>query len=241
MPARDRRRRDRISVVGGADLVADDGVLVGYPAERGLPGPLYLGPGAVLRSGTVLYTGSRIGRRLSTGHGVVVREECEIGDDVSIWSGSVVDYGCRLGAGVKVHANCYVAQYSELEEGAFLAPGVSFANDVLPGHPVSADLMLGPSIGAGAQLGVNVTVLPFVRIGAGCVVGAGSVVTRDLPDGTLAFGNPARVTGPAARAATEVLARVSGSPTLRARLRARPGPAGDGGTGASGREPGGDR
>lgn len=203
---------------GGAGLVADDGVLVGYPAGRGRPAPLELGFGAVLRSSTVLYTGSRIGRGFTTGHGVVIREECEIGDDVAVWSGTVIDYGCRIGNGVKIHSNCYVAQYSEIEDGAFLAPGVSFANDIFPGDPVSADLMLGPSIGAGAQLGVNVTVLPFVRVGAGCVVGSGSVVTRDLPDGTLAYGNPARVVGSADRTPDEIRARLAGSPALRARL-----------------------
>jgi acetyltransferase-like isoleucine patch superfamily enzyme len=55
--------------------------------------------------------------------------------------------------------------------------------------------MSGPSIGAGARLGVNVTVLPFVRIGAGALVGAGATVTRDLPDGCVAYGTPATVHG----------------------------------------------
>ena len=55
--------------------------------------------------------------------------------------------------------------------------------------------MSGPYIGPGAQIGVNVTLLPFVRIGAGAMIGAGSVVTRDIPDGAVAFGNPAAVHG----------------------------------------------
>jgi acetyltransferase-like isoleucine patch superfamily enzyme len=53
--------------------------------------------------------------------------------------------------------------------------------------------MAGPKIGAGAQIGVNVTILPFVRIGAGALIGAGSVVTRDIPAVVVAFGNPATV------------------------------------------------
>ncbi len=174
---------------------ADPGVQIGYPPERAVDPALTLGPDARLRSGTILYGGSVIGERLQTGHNVVVREQCEIGDDVSIWSNTVVDYGCRIGNGVKIHSNCYVAQYTEIGPGAFLAPGVTIANDLYPGRPESAELMSGPSIGAGAQLGVNVTVLPFVRIGDGCLVGAGSVVTRDLPPGVVAFGNPARVRG----------------------------------------------
>ena len=74
-----------------------------------------IGPARRLRSGTVLYAGSRIGERFQTGHHVVVREECEIGDDVSIWSNTVVDYGCRIGDRVKIHSNCYVAQFTEIE------------------------------------------------------------------------------------------------------------------------------
>jgi acetyltransferase-like isoleucine patch superfamily enzyme len=174
-------------------FVADDGVHVGYPVSRGGTAPLILGAGARLRSGTVLYDGTTIGPRLQTGHGVVVREHCEIGADVSIWSNSVIDYGCRIGDRVKIHCNCYVAQYSELEDDVFLAPGVTIANDLYPGDERSAAVMAGPRIGAGAQIGVNVTILPFVRIGAGALVGAGSVVTRDIPAGVVAFGNPAVV------------------------------------------------
>jgi acetyltransferase-like isoleucine patch superfamily enzyme len=170
---------------------ADHGVLVGYPVSRASAEPLVLGAGARLRSGTVLYDGSTIGRGLQTGHGVVIREACEVCDDVSVWTNSVIDYGCRIGDRVKIHCNCYVAQYSELEDDVFLAPGVMIANDLYPGDRRSAQLMAGPRIGAGAQIGVNVTILPFVRIGAGALIGAGSVVTRDIPAAVVAFGNPA--------------------------------------------------
>jgi acetyltransferase-like isoleucine patch superfamily enzyme len=177
----------------GLPMTADQDVVIGYPVSRTDVDPLVLGAGARLRSGTVLYDGTTIGRCLQTGHGVVVREACEIGDDVSIWSNSVVDYGCRIGDRVKIHCNCYVAQFTELENDVFLAPGVIIANDLYPGDQRSARLMAGPRIGARAQIGVNVTVLPFVRIGAGALIGAGSVVTRDIPDAVVAFGNPAVV------------------------------------------------
>ena len=180
-------------------MTADPGVLVGYPVSRTGAGPLVLGPGARLRSGTVLYDGTTIGRCLQTGHGVVIREGCEVGDDVSVWSSSVIDYGCRIGDRVKIHCNCYIAQYTELEDDVFLAPGVTIANDLYPGDGRSAQLMAGPRICAGAQIGVNVTILPFVRIGAGALVGAGSVVTRDIPAGAVAFGNPAVVRGAVAK------------------------------------------
>ncbi len=182
-----------IAEPGPVPVKADPDVIVGYPVSRGAGGPVLIGPGARLRSGTVLYDGTRIGCGLQTGHGVVIREDCEIGDDVSVWSNTVIDYGCRIGDRVKIHCNCYVAQFTELGDDVFLAPGVTIANDLYPGDERSAALMAGPWVGPGAQIGVNVTILPYVRIGPGALVGAGSVVTRDIPARVVAFGNPAVV------------------------------------------------
>jgi acetyltransferase-like isoleucine patch superfamily enzyme len=169
----------------------DVDVIVGYEVGRLTTTPLSMGRDARLRSGTVIYAGSRIGDRLETGHGVVIREETMIGDDVSIWSHSVVDYGCVIGDRVKIHCNCYVAQFTEIAQDAFLAPGVTIANDLYPGRPGSAEPMQGPRILAGAQIGANATILPYVTIGAGAMIGAGAVVTKDVPDGMLAYGCPA--------------------------------------------------
>ena len=176
-------------------LHADASAIIGYLSARTTPHDLALGPDAHVRSGTVVYLGSTIGARFQTGHNVIIREDCLIGDDVSVWSNSVVDYGCRIGDRVKIHSNCYIAQFTEIQDGAFLAPGVTIANDLYPGQSTSAAMMSGPQIGAGAQIGVNVTILPFVRIGAGCLIGAGAVVVRDIPAGCVAFGNPATVRG----------------------------------------------
>lgn len=199
----------------------DDGVLLAYRPPRPVPRPLRLGPGARLRSGTVLYDGSTIGPGLETGHHVVIREDCEIGAYVSVWSGSVIDYGCRIGDGVKIHTNCYVSQYTDIRRGAFLAPGVTLANDLYPGQDDSAQVMAGPVIGEDAQLGVNVTVLPYVRIGAGCLVGGGSVVTRDLPPGSVAYGSPAVVKG-RVEELTPVDRRVARSPGSHSGLQLVP-------------------
>jgi acetyltransferase-like isoleucine patch superfamily enzyme len=179
----------------GSGLNADSQVILGYPPARPVQGPLVIGPDARVRSGTVLYAGSVIGARFESGHNVVVREQCRIGNDVCLWSGTVIDYGCRLGHSVKVHCNCYVAQFTDIGDDAFLAPGVTIANDLYPGDSASAAVMSGPSIGAGAQIGVNVTILPFVRIGAGALIGAGATVTRDVPERAVAYGNPAVVHG----------------------------------------------
>jgi acetyltransferase-like isoleucine patch superfamily enzyme len=176
-----------------ATWTADPGVIIGYPIPHRPGQPLHLGPGARLRSGTVLYDASHIGSHLETGHGVIIREDCHLGDHVNVWSHTVIDYGCRIGNHVKIHANCYIAQYTQLDDNAFLAPGVTIANDLYPGDHRSAQLMTGPHIGAGAQIGVNVTILPYIHIGAGAMIGSGSVVTRNIPPGMLAYGNPATI------------------------------------------------
>lgn len=198
----------------------DPGVLLDYPSDRGEFAELELGGGARLRSGTVLYRGSTIGARLRTGHGVVIREQSVIGDDVAIWSNSVVDSGCRIGSRVEIHANCYVAQYTVIDDDAVLAPGVVIANDLYPGVPGSQTFMTGPHIGAGARIGVNVTLLPFVQIGVDALIGSGSVVTRDVPAGAVAYGSPARVHGSVADL-VDIIERVAPADDGQDRFRLR--------------------
>jgi acetyltransferase-like isoleucine patch superfamily enzyme len=169
-------------------------VWLGYLPGRPLPDQtLTIGEHAVLRAGTIVYAGSVIGPGLETGHHVVIREENRIGARLRIWNNSTIDYGCRIGAGVKIHTNCYVAQFSTLEDEVFLAPGVTIANDKYPGWEGAPVGLVGPTNRRGAQIGVNVTILPGVTIGAGAVVGAGSVVTRDIPAGVVVVGNPAAI------------------------------------------------
>ena len=190
-------KRDPECVVDlGKGSVVDVGVILGYRPARGKNiDTLKIGEGARIRSGSVIYAGSVIGDDLQTGHNVVIREENLIGDGFSIWNNSVIDYGCKIGVGVKIHCNCYVAQFTVIEDFVFMAPGTTIANDIHPGCELSSKCMRGPHIGKGAQIGVNVTLLPFVEIGEGCLVGGGSVVSKDLPAHTLAYGNPARVVG----------------------------------------------
>jgi acetyltransferase-like isoleucine patch superfamily enzyme len=189
-------RKGRPAVQLGKGCVVDIGVTLGYPAARGKnTDKVLIGDGARIRSGTVIYGGVMIGNNLQTGHNVVIREENEIGDGFNIWNNAVIDYGCKIGKGVKIHCNCYVAQFTVLEDSVFLAPGVTIANDIHPGCAMSGECMRGPHIHKAAQIGVNVTVLPFVEIGEGSLIGGGSVVTKDIPPFSLAYGNPARVVG----------------------------------------------
>ncbi len=195
-PTGDPLRRDWDSAPLAEDIFlgeghqVDPGAILGYLTGRKIESQvLRIGPRARIRSGTVLYAGSTIGAGLETGHNVVIREENVIGDNLNIWNSSTIDYGCQIGDGVKIHCNVYVAQFTILEDDVFLAPGVMVANDP---HPLCAHHLKGPTIRKGARIGINVTLLPGVVVGEGAMVGAGSVVTRDIPPFTVAYGSPAR-------------------------------------------------
>ncbi len=181
-------------VVLGNDCSVDEGVRLGYRTGRKIDSHiLVIGDNACIRYGTVIYGGSTIGKRLQTGHNVVIREENQIGDNFNIWNSSTIDYGCKIGNNVKIHCNCYVAQFTVIEDNAFMAPGVTIANDIHPGCEHSQECMKGPHIEQGVEIGVNVTILPFVRIGAHSVIGSGAVVTKDIPPCSVVVGNPGRV------------------------------------------------
>ena len=177
----------------GEDTEVEDEAVVGYRGSRMVNPVLTIGDGGRIRRGTIIYVGSYIGINLETGHNVIIREENEIGDNFRIWNNSVIDYGCRIGNNVKIHNKVYIAQKSIIEDDVFIAPGVTFANDMHPGCPEALQCMLGPHICRGVQIGVNSTLLPRVTVGENTLIGAGSVVTRDLPPGIVAYGNPARV------------------------------------------------
>jgi acetyltransferase-like isoleucine patch superfamily enzyme len=196
----DEVTRLRPQLAGLADVALgpgasiDPGVILGYPSGRaGVSGPTRIGAGARLRAGSIIYAAVAIGDGFETGHHAIVREENRIGSHCTLWNNSTIDYGCVLGNRVRIHCNVYIAQFTTLEDDVFLAPGVTIANDP---HPVCTKCMQGPTIRQGARIGVNVTLLPLITIGEHALVGAGSVVTGDVPAGMLVAGNPARVVGP---------------------------------------------
>lgn len=189
-----RIRIDKKFVIIGENSSIDSTVIIGEIPERTVEEKyLTIGVNAKIRSHSVIYIGSTIGDNFSTGHNVVVREENIVGNDVKIWGNSIVDYGCKIGNNVKIHSHVYISQFTIIEDKAFFAPGVITGNDPHPGCEKSRECLKGPIIKQRAQIGLNVTILPYVTVGEYALIGAGSVVTKDIPDRKVALGNPARV------------------------------------------------
>ena len=179
----------------GKEVHVDHFVIIGVPPRGRGPGELQtrIGPNAVIRSHTVIYAGNMIGANFQTGHGVMIRELNEIGDDVSIGTHSIVEHHVRIGNRVRIHSNAFIPEYSVLEEEAWVGPNVVFTNALYPLSPDAKANLKGPHLLPGAKIGANATLLPGVMIGRNALVGAGSVVVHDVPDGKVVVGNPARV------------------------------------------------
>lgn len=182
----------------GGDTTVEPWVELGYRAPNDNAAdapPLRIGDGALIRSHTVIYAGSVIGDRFMAGHGALVRESNTIGNRVSIGSHSVVEHNVRLADGVRIHTGAFVPEFSVLEEGAWLGPHVVFTNALYPLSPEAKRHLKGPHLMRGAKIGANATLLPGVVVGVDALVGAGSIVVRDVPDGVIVAGNPAKFIG----------------------------------------------
>ncbi len=154
-----------------------------------------IGPEAHIRSHSVIYAGNVIGSNFSTGHSVLIRESNILGDQVSVGTHTVIEHHVRLGNDVRIHSNAFIPEYSIIEDGAWIGPNVVFTNARYPRSRGVKKRLKGPHVLSGAKVGANSTVLPGVVIGREALVGAGAVVTKDVADGQVVVGNPARVIG----------------------------------------------
>lgn len=188
------------SVIGAGTYLGDH-VVIGHPGkdERDLltqgdanqSTGAHVGADCVLRAHGVLYSGARLGDRVQTGHHWLIREYTTIGDGTLVGSGSIIDDRCSIGHRVSIQSGVYIPTHTVIEDRVFLGPRVCLTNDKQMGR---GDWTLeGVIIRRGARLGANCTVLPGVEIGADAVIGAGAVVTRDVPAAAVVVGNPARV------------------------------------------------
>lgn len=191
--------------------LVDRGTIIGYPTRRklqslhspphaGLSSPQrldelsegsQLGARAIIRSGSIVYENARLGEGVETGHNVLIREGTIIGSRSLIGTGTIIDGRATLGEEVRVESGVYIPPYTRIGNRVFLGPRAVLTNDRYP----PSKRLQGPTLEDEVVVGANAVILPGVRVGRGAVVAAGSVVTRDVPEGRVVAGVPARVVG----------------------------------------------
>ena len=155
--------------------------------------PAELGAGTIVSTGAIVFAGTTIGARVIVGDQACIRERVTLGDDVVVGRGSLVENDTTIGALTKIQADAYITAYSTLEENVFIAPCVVTTNDNFMGRTEKRlELMKGPTIRRGARVGGGAILCPGVEVGEEAFVGAGAVVTKDVPPKTIVYGNPAR-------------------------------------------------
>src|SRR5579862_7043072 len=125
-----------------------------------------------------------------------IMKDCRIGERCNIGQNVVISPGVRIGSNVKIQNNVSVYTGCILEDDVFCGPSMVFTNVINPrSHVVRRDEYRTTLVRRGASLGANSTVVCGTTIGQYAFIGAGSVVTRDIPDYALVYGNPATLRG----------------------------------------------
>ena len=151
-----------------------------------------IGDDSKIRSHTTIYAGNHIGKNFQTGHGTRIREFNEIGNNVSIGTNTVIEHHVVIEDDVRIHSQAFVPEYCVIKKGAWIGPNAALTNAKYPTYEGVKDNLRGATVEENAKIGANSTLLPGIKIGKNALVGAGSVVTKDVEENTVVAGNPAR-------------------------------------------------
>ncbi|MCB2356981.1 acyltransferase [Clostridium estertheticum] len=149
---------------------------------------LVIGENALIRSETIVYGDTIIGNNFQTGHRVTIRERSHIGNNVRIGTLSDVQEDCCIGNYVSLHSNVIVGEKSIIKDYVWIFPHVVLTNDPTP----PSEILIGITIEAYAAVAAGSIILPGVIIGEESLVGAGSVVNKNVEKETVVVGNPAK-------------------------------------------------
>lgn len=186
--------------IGKGTYVGPNSIL-GYPAANELKQLIQtrkikekkvttIGDDCILRTGTILYAGVKVGDTVAFGHNVTVRENVTIGSQTKVGTNVVVDGSSRIGAHVSVQTGVYICTYSTIEDSVFLGPCCVFTNDRYVAQ--KSFKLVGPTVKRGASIGANALLFPGITVGEGAVVGSQAMVNVDVPARTVFVGTPAK-------------------------------------------------
>jgi UDP-2-acetamido-3-amino-2,3-dideoxy-glucuronate N-acetyltransferase len=183
-------RIDDHAVIGKLPMKA---ALSAITLEQQLP-PCIIEDGVILGTSVVVYRGCAIRKNVMIADLASVRENAEIGEFTIVGRGVTVENKVRIGKRCKLETEAYITALSEIEDGCFIAPEVTFTNDNFLGRTKERfKYHKGVTMKRGARIGANVTVLPGITIHEDALVAAGSIVTKDVPARKIVMGAPARV------------------------------------------------
>jgi UDP-2-acetamido-3-amino-2,3-dideoxy-glucuronate N-acetyltransferase len=148
--------------------------------------------GCLIGACVAIYRGCRLGQGVLVADHASVREDVSIGKFTIVGRGVSIENDTRIGNYVKIETNAYITAHTVIEDRCFIAPMVTTSNDNYLGRTEERfKYTKGPHLKKGARIGANATLLPGVTVGEDAVVGAGSVVTNDVPARKVVAGVPA--------------------------------------------------
>jgi UDP-2-acetamido-3-amino-2,3-dideoxy-glucuronate N-acetyltransferase len=147
----------------------------------------YVHPSATLAASALIGAGTRIWQHC------VILDDVVIGIDCNICFSCFIERGVRIGDRVTVKNGVYLWEGLEVHDDVFIGPNVTFSNDLYPRSRARPKEWLRTVLEPGCSIGGGAVILPGIRIGRNAMVGAGAVVTRDVPASKVVVGNPARI------------------------------------------------
>ena len=156
---------------------------------------LVIGKDSHIRSHSILYIGSSFGKELITGHRVTIRENTVAGTNFQVGTLGDIQGDCSVGNYVRLHSNVHLGKSSKIGNFVWIFPYVVLTNDP---HPPS-DVCMGVTVGDYSVIATMATILPGITISEGALIGAHSLVNRDVSSNTIVAGVPAKLIGPTSR------------------------------------------
>ncbi len=188
----------------GSSTYIGDNTIIGHPIRKNLKEFIktremrdllmsdgcIIGKDTIIRAGSIIYTNSRIGDQVEFGHTVMIREHTEVGSFSKVGTNTVIEGYSKIGSYVSIQSMVFIPLYSTVEDHVFLGPNCKLTNDKYVERKEYE--LKGPVIKRRASIGANAVIMPDIIVGEGAIIGAGAVVTENVPPDTIYMGIPAK-------------------------------------------------